>query len=228
MAINRPPPSKSDIVAPIVVAGLARCGTSLLMQMLHQGGIECIGPWPSFEVSETVCRGAQAFVAGHSGKAVKVLDPHRVGLSGDVRVIWMDRDWQQQAKSHAKLVAILMGLHYDRNGMRALKASLAKDTARCMRMIGSRPLLRLRFESVLADPSGTAATLRAFLCRDDFDCGKAAAAVQSRHAACAPGLDMEMSLVSANLPDDDLRPIRHARPDAAGCGQNPRCTLGTP
>jgi hypothetical protein len=35
------------VLTPItIVAGLGRCGTSMLMQMLHRGGFSCVVPWP--------------------------------------------------------------------------------------------------------------------------------------------------------------------------------------
>ncbi len=180
-----------------IVSGLGRCGTSMLMQMLHRGGMPCVGPWPSFEVNEARAALAPAFVAANAGKAIKVLDPQRIGLPADVRVVWLDRDHRQQAKSHAKFLQILSGAHYDRAGRRALAASLARDTSAALRLIGSRPLLRMRFEEVLSDPRHAAFQLRSFIGDGDFDIDAAALAVRRRSAACAPGLDMEVSLMEA-------------------------------
>lgn len=179
----------------IIVAGLGRCGTSLVMQMLARGGIECIGQWPSFEHEAVRHHVDAGFIAAAAGKAVKVLDPHRVGLPGDVRVIWLDRDRREQARSQVKFVAALMGAHYDRAGRRRLEASLVADTHRCMRVIGQRPLMRLRFEVVIADPESISWQIQAFIGRDDFDAASAAQAVQPRSPECLPGLDMELSLM---------------------------------
>ena len=140
--------------------------------------------------------------------AQHVLEPHaqqrpvsdqaqRIGLPADVRVVWLDRDHRQQAKSHAKFLQILSGAHYDRAGRRALAASLARDTSAALRLIGSRPLLRMRFEEVLSDPRHAAFQLRSFIGDGDFDIDAAALAVRRRSAACAPGLDMEVSLMEA-------------------------------
>ena len=178
-----------------IVSGLGRCGTSMLMQMLHRGGFPCVGPWPSFEVPQARTPLAPDFAEACRGKALKVLDPQRVGLPRDVRVIWLDRDHRQQAKSHAKFLAIMAGFAYDRAGRRQLAASLVRDTHAAMTAIGSRPLLRLRFEAVLADPMNTAILLGEFVRCDAFDAVAAARAVHSRSAACLPGLDMEMNLM---------------------------------
>jgi len=181
----------------IIVAGLGRCGTSMLMQMLHRGGVACVGEWPAFEVPEVRERVTPAFIEASRGKAVKVLDPHRVGLPGDVRVIWLDRDHRQQARSHAKFLETMTGMRYDRAGRRALAASLVRDTHAAMGVIGSRPVMRMRFEQVLADPRMAAVWLGEFTRAPGFDVGAAARAVRPRGPECAPDLAMEMMLMGA-------------------------------
>ena len=180
--------------ATIIVAGLGRCGSSMLMQMLHSGGVPCVGAWPAFEDSRVSSTVEPSFVAECAGRALKVLDPQRVGLPGDVRVIWLDRDHRQQAKSHAKFLAMLTGHQYDRAGRRALAASFVRDTHAAMSTIGSRPLIRLRFEDVLKDPLLTACTLAEFVGMG-MSVANASRAVRQRSPACAPGLDMELSLL---------------------------------
>lgn len=178
----------------IVVAGLGRCGSSMLMQMLHSGGVPCVGEWPAFEDSRVRSNVEPSFIAACEGRAVKVLDPQRVGLPGDVRVIWLDRDHRQQAKSHAKFLAAMTGHQYDRAGRRTLAASFVRDTHAAMVTIGSRPLIRLRFEDVLRDPLLTACTVAEFI-GVDMSVTEASRAVHRRAPACAPGLDMELSLM---------------------------------
>jgi hypothetical protein len=180
----------------IIVAGLGRCGSSLVMQMLHAGGFTCVGDFPSFEVPDAQ-KPTPAFIASCAGKAVKVLDPQRVGLPGDVRVIWMQRDISQQAKSHAKFLGVMTGLHYDRAGRRKLEASLARDTLRAMDIIDGLPLLQMNFEDVLARPHVAAGMLGAFIQAPAFDARAAAGAVHARSPECAPGLDMELNLIGA-------------------------------
>lgn len=178
----------------LIVAGLGRCGSSMLMQMLSRGGVPCVGEWPAFEPEEANAP-TPAFIAASAGKAVKILDPQRVGLPGDVRVIWLDRDHGEQAKSHAKFLRMLMGFHVDRDGRRKLAASMVRDTHAALALIGSRPVMRLRFEEVLTSPRGTALLLGEFARNPGFDVDAAAAAVHQRSPACAPGLDMELALI---------------------------------
>jgi hypothetical protein len=168
----------------------------MLMQMLHRGGMPCVGDWPAFEPEEAKAPTPE-FIAASAGKAVKILDPQRVGLPGNVRVVWLDRDHAQQAKSHAKFLGVMMGLHVDRDGRRKLAASMVRDTHAALALIGSRPVIRLRFEDALAEPRGTALLLGEFARHPGFDVDAAAAAVRKRSPACAPGLDMELSLMEA-------------------------------
>ena len=178
----------------LIVAGLGRCGTSMLMQMLSRGEVPCVGEWPAFEPDESKAP-TPGFIAASAGKALKILDPQRVGLPGDVRVIWLDRDHAQQAKSHAKFLHLLMGLHIGREERRRLAASMVRDTHAAMVLIGSRPLMRLRFEEVLASPRGTALLLGEFAQHPGFNVDAAAAAVHKRSPRCAEGLGMELSLI---------------------------------
>ena len=55
----------------ILILGLARSGTSLLMQMLEAGGYPCFGEGPGFEP----CMPDDIPWNEVKGKAVKVLDP---------------------------------------------------------------------------------------------------------------------------------------------------------
>lgn len=182
------------MTATTIVAGLGRCGTSMLMQMLHRGGMPCVGSWPAFEVEQTRYEVDPTFIVLAAGRAVKVLDPQRVGLPGDVRVIWLHRDHRQQAKSHAKFLGLLTGHQYDRASRRQLADSLRRDTLAALRVVGKRPLLRMRFEDVLMDPVSAACHLAEFI-GFPLDVGRAACAVRARSPACASGLDMELSLI---------------------------------
>ena len=178
----------------IVVAGLGRCGSSMLMQMLHLGGVPCVGDWPAFEDPRARHVVTREFVQACAGQAVKVLDPHRTGLPGNVRVVWLDRDRQQQAESHAKFLRLLTGVNPPREQRRKLPGALLRDTHAAMALIGSRPLIRLRFEEVLRHPLKAAELLAGFV-GVPMDCGRAAGAVRARGPECAPGLDMELALM---------------------------------
>lgn len=184
------------MTATTIVAGLGRCGTSLVMQMLHRGGMPCSGDWPAFEVREVGAQVKPDFIAANAGRAIKVLDPQRVGLPGDVRVIWLDRDHRQQAKSHAKFLRLLTGHVYDRAGRRALEGQFVRDTRAALDLIGSRPVMRLRFEDFLRDPLIYARLLGEFVRWPEFDAEAAARAVVKRPPQCLPSMHMETTLIA--------------------------------
>ena len=179
----------------IAVSGFGRCGSSMLMQMLHAGGVPCTGRAPAFEDNAVGCAVTPEYVAEHAGHAVKVLDPQRVGLPGNVRVIWMDRNTDEQARSIAKFTELVHGVRYSREMRRSLLASLRRDRIAAMRVIGQRPVMTLRFEEVLLAPLAAALLLRAFVAPLPLNIDAAAAQVRSRSSACAPGLEMELSLM---------------------------------
>lgn len=170
---------------PIIVSGFGRCGSSLVMQMLHAGGIRCTGDYPAFE-------NAAAIAA--PGVATKILDPHRNPLPPGASIIWLDRDRAEQAKSHAKFNRLLLGLIAGREERRRIEASFSRDRHRAMAAFSGRPMLRLQFEEVLRDPAAAAAQLAAFLGRA-FDQGAAAKQVLPRGPACAPDLAIELLLM---------------------------------
>lgn len=177
----------------IVVSGFGRCGTSMAMHMLHAGGIECVGPFPAYEIDQAKAP-TEAFIRLCAGRAVKVLDPQRVGLPGDVRVIWMKRDEAEQAKSHGKFT----GMNYSREQRRALARQFESDFSAVRRVIGKRPWLVLRFEDVLADPAYAAQQMAEFVAPvGPLDAAQAAGAVYRRSPQCAPGLHLELALIEA-------------------------------
>jgi hypothetical protein len=179
---------------PIVVSGFGRCGSSLVMQMLHAGGVPCLGDYPAFDGRATV----------QPGQAVKILDPHRsaptpYAIPPGARVIWLDRDPSDQARSIVKFTRMLMGVNYSRDQRRALVKQLLGDRRKAMLAIGSRPLLVLSFDSLLANPNACARKLAEFVGGEfdggEFDVDAAARQVRPRSPDCAGGMDMELALM---------------------------------
>lgn len=179
----------------IVVAGLGRCGSSLTMQMLASGGIPCVGRAPAFEDDRVKHTVAPEDIESWRGKAVKVLDPHRVGLPGDVKVIWCTRDAVQQARSHVKFTESLTTIRYSRDARRRLAGSLVRDTRICLQLIAPRPILILGFHQLILEPAATARRIAEFLDDMPFDQQLAAAVVRPRSDACAPDLSLELALL---------------------------------
>ena len=107
-----------------IVTGLGRCGTSLVMQMLHAGGMACAGEYPAFEPEETNPASFDAaYVAAQPGKEVKLLNLHwqEVQLApAEYRFIVLRRDPREQARSHAKFLRYTAGIEVDRPARRRL------------------------------------------------------------------------------------------------------------
>lgn len=147
-----------------VVAGLGRCGTSLVMQMLDAAGLPVVvgeGP-PAYEDNmqlglvrdSRAHRTACTWLAGLGGKFVKLLDPQRMKLPHDVRynVLWLDRDYQEQARSQAKFLERVEGIDkLSESHIRALQRQLPKDrlaAGRVWRRLGEVPTI-LTFERLV-------------------------------------------------------------------------------
>lgn len=188
----------------IIVAGLGRCGSSMTMQMLHASGIPCVGRRPSFEDDRCLQRINSEWLSQQSGRAVKVLDPQRVGIPQGVNcaVIWLDRDTKEQAKSQIKFVEALDGIRIASGAWRGMRSTLRSDRAKAMSVISRHPVLKLSFEGILSAPRENAVKIADFLSpwfdlsdRIDF----MAMAVRRRSPVCAPGLAMEMTLMAESL-----------------------------
>lgn len=184
----------------VIVSGLARCGSSLTMQMLRAGGVPCIGEYPAFEPPE-VGHGqfTLAWMRGQTGKAFKLLDPQliRSDFAGErAIVILLKRDEQQQAKSMAKFGAAVMGLPCNSSTVKRLAQSFKRDLPRARQKFVSLPCLVLSFERLILEPWYAAERIGQFLRLHDFTFaeGPARTVVRTRSPDCYPGL-LETTLI---------------------------------
>ena len=182
----------------ILVSGFGRCGSSLVMQMLSAGGVSAIGEYPAFEDDRTGIDRDPEWISQQHGKALKLLDPHYPEgrlVPGRYRIIWLDRDHREQARSQAKFARMLMGLPMGRKEVRALARSYATDLPVALKILTGRgPVLRLRFENILAGPADAARRIH-----EHVGVGRVAdmaGEVRGRSPECAPGLDMELGLIA--------------------------------
>lgn len=186
----------------IVVAGLGRCGSSLMMQMLAAAGIRCAGNAPGYEAPEVMAPTVpEAWLHHHRGGAVKVLDPHRHRLPPSVPafVIWMSRDRREQARSAVKFASMMAtGQHTtNRKMVRGMEAVLHRDTLAAHAVLRAIDV-HLAFETILDAPLAVALFLEARLSkvialRSDA-AHRMARAVRPRGPECLPGL-MEIDLM---------------------------------
>lgn len=189
----------------IVVAGMGRCGTSLMMQMLASAGVPCVGSWPAYETEASMIGvfDAASF-ACRSNEAIKLIDPANlpVGDMPNHLVIWLDRNPREQAKSQVKFMS-LVGLtpQSNRAASRLVEADLRKSRDRHRARIGvpgGCPALTVQFENLIETPHATAGEIVQFL--DDngwhgLTATSMAAQVRRRDPRCYPGF-LEAALMA--------------------------------
>ena len=139
----------------LAVSGLCRCGTSLMMKMLHVGGMGYFGDnEKSYETDLNLkLPDNHEFLNDCYGKAVKLLDPHKwpVPKQYNVKWVWMYRNTKEQARSQLKLVEA-MGFRTTRKDLRSMEKQLVKDEATCKKLLAGEDVLRVRFEDLINQP----------------------------------------------------------------------------
>jgi hypothetical protein len=189
---------------PIFVAGLGRCGSSLVMQMLAAAGVPCLGQFPAFEPEEVnEAHRDPIALLGMASRAMKILDPHRDGDSWPnpfiAKVIWLDREFRQQAKSQVKFLREVSGIDADSRAWRRIEKSLIRERLVCglwLARCEPEPLV-LSFEEILSDPDSCASRICSFLgvIKDNAIC--MAESVIRRNSRCRSDMSLEMALIQA-------------------------------
>lgn len=186
----------------VIVSGLGRCGTTMVMNMLAAGGMTCAGFAPAYEDERTGGGPLdREWFESLSGQAVKILNPHQNPPPKDVPsvAIWLDRNPKDQARSQAKFVHLLAGMPLpDRGHMLRWRKSLTAERADARETLrkNSQIVLSLAFETVLQDPGNAAWTLADALKRwAVLDTKAMAAVVIRRSPVCAPDLAIETALM---------------------------------
>jgi len=195
----------------LLVSGMGRCGTSLVMGMLDAGGypVECPPQCRGNSYEDTRVHGligephldCVRWLEGATGRAVKLLDPHKFRLPESLRLssraIWLTRDLAEQAKSQWKFMRAMFpeytGGRDKREAAQAIERSLRREQPEALAALPD-DRLHLRFEDVLAHPTAAAVLLADFLGMK-LDLDAMVARVQPRSPHCAPTLAMERFLV---------------------------------
>lgn len=98
--------SKDEV---LVVSGVPRTGSAMMMRMLEMAGIEVVADdrawmedWPRLEA---LCQGDADWLKDCAGKAIKIHMPFAIEIPADVRCKWivMTRDEEAQRTSITKL-----------------------------------------------------------------------------------------------------------------------------
>jgi predicted AlkP superfamily phosphohydrolase/phosphomutase/tetratricopeptide (TPR) repeat protein len=189
-----PLPAREETV--MVVTGLPRSGTSMMMQMLAAGGVEAFADdhrpadasnergYLEHELARRLAV-ESSWVAQARGKAVKVvaqLVPH-LPRNEKYRVVMMHRPLEEVVASQKKMLGRL-GKDGGRITDEALQATFARQVSQVrsllvhLRKEGVLDLLDVKYHDVLENPAAIASRLAAFL-GEGFDAQRAVAAVDS-------------------------------------------------
>lgn len=189
----------------LFVAGIGRCGTTMVMTMLDAGGFPVTGPRVSYEPAER-WRGGRPdidWLRAQGGRAVKWLDPTRhpgIPRLMPTRpvVILMTRNAREQARSQIKMISQdIKGLW--RHAEKAMERSIRRDVpVMRAKLRQSATVHEIAFEDVLANPAWAArklARLARFHFGADLDEDRMASVVMPRHQSCLPDLTMETTIL---------------------------------
>ena len=175
----------------IVVSGLPRSGTSLMMQMLKRGGIEIAtdeqrtpdedNPHGYYEM-EAVKRLHKdaSWIPEVRGKAIKVISQLLFSLPSEesYRIILMERDLEEVLASQSVMLA-RSGKEGAEKQVGILRKAFTNHLARLEEWLPAQEhlkTLRLRYPQVVANPLETATEVAAFL-QGPIDPAQMAAAV---------------------------------------------------
>lgn len=182
----------------LLVCGLARCGTSLTMQMLDAGGYPCVGEYPSYETRESSAfELTNDYVKKASGAALKVIDPQMATARGvdlsQCRIIFLTRDPIEQAKSQIKMAnMIFKAAEPTRENIRAMSAGIKRDLQLCRKIFKGQEVLYISFENLITKPENTVSKLSDFV--GGIDEGKALSQLRLRKPENYTGF-LEMELI---------------------------------
>ncbi len=170
-SVEMPPLSESLIV----VTGLPRSGTSLVMQMLAAGGIEILSDalrpadednprgYLEYEPVRNLRRHAE-WLSQARGQAVKIIAPLLAALPADLpcRVILCERDLDEVLDSQERMLR----RRAKPEQRRVLKDEYARMLVRTREMLAHRPRtawLAAEYGAAISDPLLTAGRINAFL-----------------------------------------------------------------
>lgn len=162
----------------IIVSGLPRSGTSMMMQMLHAGGVETLNdqlrtpddnnPKGYFEF-DPVKRLAtdQSWLPQAKGKAVKIIAQLLVHLPQDFnyKIVFMDRDINEVLVSQQKMLGKLNQVNA-KAFPTGLYDTFQKQLAKMDAWVASQPnvnMLKLKYADVVANPEEAAESISSFL-----------------------------------------------------------------
>jgi hypothetical protein len=164
----------------VVVSGLPRSGTSMMMRMLEAGGLAILSdgertadidnPMGYFElerIKDLEKETDKTYLRAARGKAVKVISFLIKDLpdENDYRVLFMRRDLDEVLASQQKMIDRLGSADADAAAS-AMKEAFRNDIARVRVLCRTRPnfsLFEVRYQDAIADPAAASRAVNAFL-----------------------------------------------------------------
>ena len=164
----------------VVVSGLPRSGTSMMMRMLEAGGLGVLSdgeraadidnPQGYFElerIKNLEKETDKSYLRAARGKAVKVISFLIKDLpdENDYRVLFMRRDLDEVLASQQKMIDRLESADADADAA-AMKEAFRNDIARVRVLCRTRPnftLCEVRYKDAIADPAAASRAVNAFL-----------------------------------------------------------------
>ena len=163
----------------VIVSGLPRSGTSMMMKMLEAGGLPPLTDgereadvdnpkgYYEFERVKKLDKGDTAWLAQAEGKAVKVISALLRHLPADYqyKIIFMERHMSEILASQRKMLVRRGedGSQMDDAQMAALFAKHVAATYSWIAAQDNMALLKLHYSDVLADPETQARLVNTFL-----------------------------------------------------------------
>jgi hypothetical protein len=164
----------------VVVSGLPRSGTSMMMRMLEAGGLPILAdgergadvdnPKGYFElerIKDLEHETDKSYLRAARGKAVKVISflIKELPDENDYRVLFMRRDLGEVLTSQQKMIDRLASEDAAASA-EAMKEAFRNDIARVRVLCRTRPnfaLCEIRYQDAVADPASASRTVNAFL-----------------------------------------------------------------
>jgi hypothetical protein len=164
----------------VIVSGLPRSGTSMLMKMLEAGGMEIMtdservadidNPKGYFEyerVKDLEKETDKSYVREGRGKVLKVISFLIKDLpdDNDYRVIFMRRNLDEVLASQNKMIQRL-GTEDSTAAKDAMREAYRNDIVRTRLLCKKRPnfeLIEVNYKSTIEDPEATARSVNAFV-----------------------------------------------------------------
>lgn len=182
---------------PVVVTGLGRCGSSMMMQMMVQGGLKLTGEaeWPMCEDPRAISlpKESQWLKEIGPGEVVKILNPdhYRIPKWFQCCAVWLDRNREEQVKSWVKYGESIRRQDASVKELtpKQIRSIVKFRTGRgvkAVKAVAHGRFVRTSFEDVLANPMAVAEKIQQVF-GIELDVTKMAQAVIPRSAKCMKG-----------------------------------------